>query len=276
MSSGASRCCYRQWRGCECRYIDVGQNSHAVPRDGVRIYFRCRGPAFGAFTRIKILARINRRIPSCSRRTFSTKCRSRRGLPRLRFHAQRRKSSTSYFGPLVGNITLADLGLEDASSSFGKISRSRLDPFSLRVPDRKIYDGDYVATDEQRQSISSPSKIRLKTYQRCQSIRSTKNRLYVCRGLRHILRQDPDVIMVGEIRDKNRHACNICVGQTRGAFNAHTNNTIGVIRLIDMGVERYLIAPSLSRRRSALLRKLCESCRVTAMLPSEIVMITKL
>lgn len=67
-------------------------------------------------------------------------------------------------------------------------------------------------------------------------------------GLRSILRQDPDVIMVGEIRDKETAELAINAALTGHLVLAtlHTNNSIGVIpRLIDMGVDPYLIAPTL-------------------------------
>jgi len=67
-------------------------------------------------------------------------------------------------------------------------------------------------------------------------------------GLRSILRQDPDVIMVGEIRDKETAQLAIQAALTGHLVlsTLHTNNSIGAIpRLIDMGVDPYLIAPTL-------------------------------
>lgn len=67
-------------------------------------------------------------------------------------------------------------------------------------------------------------------------------------GLRSILRQDPDVIMVGEIRDKETAELAIQAALTGHLVLAtlHTNSAIGAIpRLIDMGIEPYLIAPTL-------------------------------
>ena len=67
-------------------------------------------------------------------------------------------------------------------------------------------------------------------------------------GLRSILRQDPDVIMVGEIRDKETAELAINAALTGHLVFAtlHTNNAVGAIpRLIDMGIDPYLIAPTL-------------------------------
>ncbi|OGF87207.1 hypothetical protein A3B19_03150 [Candidatus Giovannonibacteria bacterium RIFCSPLOWO2_01_FULL_46_32] len=84
-------------------------------------------------------------------------------------------------------------------------------------------------------------------------------------GLRHILRQDPDVIMVGEIRDKETAQLAIHAALTGHLVLAtlHTNTAVGVIpRLIDMGVDPYLIAPTLIMAiGQRLVRTLCENSK---------------
>ncbi len=80
-------------------------------------------------------------------------------------------------------------------------------------------------------------------------------------GLRTILRQDPDIIMVGEIRDKETAQLAIQAALTGHLVfsTIHTNNAIGVIpRLVDMGVDPYLIAPTLiAAVAQRLVRNLC-------------------
>jgi type IV pilus assembly protein PilB len=80
-------------------------------------------------------------------------------------------------------------------------------------------------------------------------------------GLRSILRQDPDIIMVGEIRDKETAQLAIQAALTGHLVfsTIHTNTAAGVIpRLVDMGVDPYLIAPTLIAAISQrLVRKLC-------------------
>ncbi len=80
-------------------------------------------------------------------------------------------------------------------------------------------------------------------------------------GLRSALRQDPDVIMVGEIRDKETAQLAIQAALTGHLVfsTIHTNNAIGVVpRLVDMGVDPYLIAPTLKvAAAQRLSRKLC-------------------
>ncbi len=82
-------------------------------------------------------------------------------------------------------------------------------------------------------------------------------------GLRTTLRQDPDIIMVGEIRDKETASLAIQAALTGHLVlsTIHTNNAIGVIpRLIDMGVDPYLIAPTLVLAMAQrLVRKLAPS-----------------
>ena len=78
-------------------------------------------------------------------------------------------------------------------------------------------------------------------------------------GLRSILRQDPNVIMVGEIRDKETAQLAIQAALTGHLVlsTLHTNNAIGAIpRLIDMGVDPYLIAPTLILSIAQRLAKL--------------------
>ncbi|MBP9748375.1 MAG: type II/IV secretion system protein [Candidatus Pacebacteria bacterium] len=67
-------------------------------------------------------------------------------------------------------------------------------------------------------------------------------------GLRSILRQDPDIIMIGEIRDKETAQLAIQAALTGHLVlsTLHTNNAVGAVpRLVDMGVDPYLIAPTL-------------------------------
>lgn len=84
-------------------------------------------------------------------------------------------------------------------------------------------------------------------------------------GLRSILRQDPNIIMVGEIRDKETAQLAIQAALTGHLVlsTIHTNNSIGIIpRLIDMGIDPYLIAPTLILGISQrLLRRMHDSAR---------------
>ncbi|MDE1965983.1 MAG: type II/IV secretion system protein [Patescibacteria group bacterium] len=80
-------------------------------------------------------------------------------------------------------------------------------------------------------------------------------------GLRSILRQDPDIIMVGEIRDKETAQLAVQAALTGHLVlsTLHTNTAAGAIpRLVDMGIDPYLIAPTLiATIGQRLVRKLC-------------------
>ena len=84
-------------------------------------------------------------------------------------------------------------------------------------------------------------------------------------GLRHILRQDPDVIMVGEIRDGETARIAIQSALTGHLVfsTLHTNDAAGaVVRLMDLGIEPYLVNASLAAvLAQRLVRTICPACR---------------
>ena len=84
-------------------------------------------------------------------------------------------------------------------------------------------------------------------------------------GIRNVLRQDPDIMMVGEIRDKETAQLAIHAALTGHLVlsTLHTNNAIGVVpRLIDMGVDPFLIPATLSLALAQrLVATLCEDSR---------------
>jgi type IV pilus assembly protein PilB len=85
-------------------------------------------------------------------------------------------------------------------------------------------------------------------------------------GLRSLLRQDPDIILVGEVRDQETAEIAIKAALTGHLVlsTLHTNSAIGAIpRLIDMGIERYLVEDSLIGSMSQrLVRRVCPACSV--------------
>ena len=84
-------------------------------------------------------------------------------------------------------------------------------------------------------------------------------------GLRYTLRQDPDILMVGEIRDEATAALVTHAALTGHVVlsTIHTINAIGAVpRLIDLGIKPYLISPSLSLIiAQRLVRRLCDKCK---------------
>lgn len=93
----------------------------------------------------------------------------------------------------------------------------------------------------------------------------TKADLTFSGGLRSILRQDPDIIMVGEIRDFETARIAIQAALTGHLVLAtlHTNDAVSAItRLIDMGIEPFLVASSITAIvAQRLVRKICPDCR---------------
>ena len=94
---------------------------------------------------------------------------------------------------------------------------------------------------------------------------NTKVDMTFARGLRAILRQDPDVVMVGEIRDLETAQIAVQASQTGHMVlsTLHTNTAVGAItRLRDMGVEPYQISASLiGLAAQRLVRQLCKQCK---------------
>lgn len=92
-------------------------------------------------------------------------------------------------------------------------------------------------------------------------------------GLRAILRQDPNVIMIGEIRDSETAKIAINAAMTGHIVlsTLHTNDAVTTIpRLVDMGVEKYLVASTLNIIvAQRLARRLCNDCKVKTVLSAE-------
>jgi len=92
-----------------------------------------------------------------------------------------------------------------------------------------------------------------------------KRGLTFATGLRHILRHDPDIVMVGEIRDRDTAEIAIRAALTGHLVfsTLHTNDAAGAItRLIDMGIEPFLLASSLEGiLAQRLIRRICPKCK---------------
>lgn len=93
-------------------------------------------------------------------------------------------------------------------------------------------------------------------------------------GLRQILRQDPDVIMVGEVRDAETSNLSVNAALTGHIVlsTIHTNNSVGVIpRLVDLGVPPFLLSSALNLMiAQRLVLQLCPECRKETKAPSEV------
>jgi type IV pilus assembly protein PilB len=89
--------------------------------------------------------------------------------------------------------------------------------------------------------------------------------------LKHVLRQDPDIIMVGEIRDRQTAEIAVQAALTGHLVltTLHTNDTLGAVaRLVEMGVEPYLLSSALiGVMAQRLVRRVCPSCKTSYLVP---------
>ncbi len=95
------------------------------------------------------------------------------------------------------------------------------------------------------------------------------------KGLRAILRQDPDIVMVGEIRDQETAETAMQAALTGHMVlsTLHTNDSAGAIpRLLNMGIKPFVIAPALSAvLAQRLVRRICQACKKDALLSPQVV-----
>lgn len=98
---------------------------------------------------------------------------------------------------------------------------------------------------------------------------NTKSGLTFASGLRSILRQDPDIVMIGEIRDNETAQIAVRAAITGHLVlsTLHTNDApSSVVRLVDMGIEPYLVATSISGViAQRLVKKICSKCKKSYM-----------
>ena len=117
--------------------------------------------------------------------------------------------------------------------------------------------------DSNLMTLEDPVEYRMENIRQIQLNR--KAGMTFAGGLRSILRQDPDIIMVGEIRDAETAAIAVQAAQTghRVLSTVHTNDAVGAItRFIDMGIEPFLLSSTLLVSiAQRLVRTVCAYCR---------------
>jgi len=168
-------------------------------------------------------------------------------------------------------IELAELGLDDHAE---KVLRG-----ALREPNgivlvtgptgsgktTSLYAGLRGLNDGQRNILTVEDPVEYAVDGVGQTQVNAKVGLTFAAGLRAILRQDPDVVMVGEIRDKETADIAVQASLTGHLVlsTVHTNDSVGAItRMRDMGVETFLLASTLRAViAQRLVRRLCRSCR---------------
>jgi len=121
-------------------------------------------------------------------------------------------------------------------------------------------------------TVEDPVEYQLNLTQQVQV--NQKAGLTFATALKSILRQDPDIIMIGEVRDSEtlRIAVQAALTGHLVFSTLHTNDSVSAItRVMDMGIEPYLLSGSLvAIEAQRLVRKLCPYCRVKTILPKSI------
>jgi len=121
-------------------------------------------------------------------------------------------------------------------------------------------------------TVEDPVEYRMNLIQQVQV--NPKVGLSFADALRSILRQDPDKIMIGEIRDQETLEIAIKAALTGHMVisTLHTNDSISAIpRMVDMGIENYLISGALvAIQAQRLVRKICTNCKVEEDVPASI------
>lgn len=114
-------------------------------------------------------------------------------------------------------------------------------------------------------TVEDPVEYRLHGINQVQV--NSKAGLTFANGLRSILRQDPDIVMIGEIRDTEtaQIAMRAAITGHIVLSTMHTNDTVSTVtRLVDMGIENYLVASALSGVISQrLVKRICNHCKIS-------------
>ncbi len=268
---------------------------HIEPtRKELRIRFRSQGQLHSSLTlplrvhpavlaRIKILSgmRIDEtRVPQDGR--FSTSVDTRTIDFRVSTFPTSlgEKVAIRVLDPDVGLQTLEDLGLE--GENLTKFKQALRKPYGLVLvtgptgsgKTTTLYTGLRLLNREEVNIVSLEDPVEYLIEGVNQSQMRPELGYDFAQGLRQILRQDPDVIMVGEVRDEETASLVIHAALTGHIVlsTLHTNNAIGVIpRLVDMGIEKYLIPAALNLMvAQRLVRRLCPDCRQRTELKKEL------
>ena len=177
-------------------------------------------------------------------------------------------------------VRLEDAGMD--SASYAKLLQGLQAPYGIILVTGPTGSGKtttlYGALNELRNiedkiiTVEDPVEYRMNLIQQVQV--NPKVGLSFADALRSILRQDPDKIMIGEIRDQETLEIAIKAALTGHLVisTLHTNDSISSIaRMVDMGIENYLISGALvAVQAQRLVRKICVHCKTEANIPASI------
>ncbi len=177
-------------------------------------------------------------------------------------------------------VKLEDAGMDEAG--YKKLHKALMTPYGIILVTGPTGSGKtttlYGALNELRSveekviTVEDPVEYRMNLIQQVQVKASVG--LSFADALRSILRQDPDKIMIGEIRDQETLEIAIKAALTGHLVisTLHTNDAVSSIpRMVDMGIEPYLISGSVvAIQAQRLIRKICPACKVEEQLPASV------
>ena len=178
-------------------------------------------------------------------------------------------------------VKLEDAGMD--SASYQKLLKGLRAPYGIILVTGPTGSGKtttlYGALNELRNvedkiiTVEDPVEYRMNLIQQVQV--NAKVGLSFADALRSILRQDPDKIMIGEIRDQETLEIAIKAALTGHMVisTLHTNDSISAIpRMVDMGVQHYLISGALvAIQAQRLIRKICLHCKTEEIVPPSVI-----
>lgn len=182
-------------------------------------------------------------------------------------------------------LSLSDLGFSEID--FKKVKKALAHPHGMLLATGPTGSGKTTTIYELLKTINTPT-VHIATIEDpveydiegvSQIQVNPKTNLTFAKGLRAIVRQDPDIIMVGEIRDEETAGIAINSAMTGHLVlsTLHANDTATTLpRLLDMGIQPFLVASTVNLIiAQRLVRKICEKCRASYKLTEEEINIIK-
>ncbi len=275
--------------------LERASDIHVEPSEtSVRIRYRIDGILYERETLpIKMQAALSSRIKLLSNMNIAERRLPQDGRMRGRFGGRELDMRVSTLPTIYGEsivmrlldkdaktITLEDLGYDEML--LGKYAEMIKKPYGMILITGPTGAGKTTTLYASLEKINSSEKKIITIEEPVEYILKGINQIQVrtkigltfANGLRSIVRQDPDVIMVGEIRDLETASISIHASLTGHLLfsTLHTNDAASAIaRLIDMGVEHYLVSSTLiGVVAQRLVRRLCPNCRSEHPVPEDL------
>ncbi|MEA3423474.1 MAG: GspE/PulE family protein [Bacillota bacterium] len=225
-------------------------------------------------TRIKIMAMLNiaeRRIPQDGRIELEVEGRTVDLRVSILPTIYGEKTVIRILDRSAQMMNKKDLGFSDENlESFEKIIKSPYGIFLVTGPtgsgkSTTLYAALSELNDEAKNIITVEDPVEYRLLGVNQTQVNVKAGLSFATGLRSILRQDPDIIMIGEIRDSETAQIAVRAAITGHLVlsTVHTNDTSSTVaRMVDMGIEPFLLSSSIAGiLAQRLVKKICTNCR---------------